>query len=44
MITSIREHVGMLYLGGIYNNRIGNLSNSRRRPQLVRARHLLGGA
>jgi len=23
MITSIREHKGILYLGGIYNNRIG---------------------
>jgi ribose transport system permease protein len=23
MITSIREHKGWLYLGGIYNNRVG---------------------
>ena len=23
MITSIREHKGFLYLGGIYNNRVG---------------------
>ena len=25
MITSMREHKGFLYLGGIFNNRIGRL-------------------
>ena len=35
MITSMREHRGYLYLGGISNNRIGALQARRRRPDFV---------
>ena len=44
MITSIREHKGILYLGGIYNNRIGTYKIPGADPELVRARYLLGAA
>ena len=26
MVTSMREHKGFLYIGGIYNNRLGRVS------------------
>ena len=33
-ITSMREHRGYLYLGGVTNNRIGRIKLRRRRPRL----------
>ena len=42
MITSMREHKGHLYIGGILNNRIGQAQARRRRPWLDRPAILLG--
>ena len=42
MITSMREHRGYLYLGGIMNNRIGRLQARGRRPELRAVRPALG--
>ncbi len=44
MITSMREHKGYLYLGGIQNNRIGRLQARRRRSRLHPVRQALGKA
>ena len=44
MITSMREHKGHLYIGGILNNRIGKLQLRGRRSQLDRPSVLLGAA
>ncbi len=38
MITSMREHRGWLYLGGVSNNRIGRYRLPGADPELVRAR------
>jgi ribose transport system permease protein len=35
MITSMREHKGYLYLGGIMNNRIGRLKLANADPGFV---------
>ena len=39
-ITSMREHKGYLYIGGLENNRIGRLPLARRRPDLDRLEFL----
>ena len=41
-ITSVREHKGYLYIGGLENNRIGRLPAARRRSDLGRLELLLG--
>ena len=41
-LTSMREHKGYLYLGGLENNRIGRIKLDRRRSDLDRLRGLLG--
>ena len=43
MITSMREHKGHLYIGGILNNRIGRLKLDGADPGLDRARYPIGG-
>ena len=43
MITSMREHRGHLYLGGILNNRIGLLQVARRRHELRGSTKSAGG-
>ena len=42
MVTSMREHKGYLYVGGILNNRVGRYKHSRRRSRLDRPALLLG--
>ena len=42
MITSMREHRGYLYLGGIMNNRIGRYKLEQCRPRLRPVRPALG--
>ena len=44
MITSIREHKGYLYLGGIYNNRVGRIALSGADPNWTSFRGILGDA
>ena len=44
MITSMREHRGHLYLGGIQNNRIGRYTLARRRSRFRAVRCALGAA
>ena len=44
MITSMREHKGYLYLGGIYNNRIGRYKIPGADPNWTGAGRLLGQA
>ena len=41
-ITSVREHKGYLYIGGLENNRIGRIRLPERRPDLGSARLVLG--
>ena len=41
-ITSVREHKGYLYIGGLENNRIGRIRLAGRRPDLGGAQVLLG--
>ena len=41
-LTSMREHKGYLYLGGLENNRIGRIKLDGRRSDLDRLRSLLG--
>ena len=43
MITSMREHKGYLYLGGILNNRIGRYKLAGRRSRTGPARPPIGG-
>ena len=42
MITSMREHKGYLYLGGILNNRIGRYKLAGADPNWTRPDVLLG--
>ena len=44
MITSMREHRGYLYLGGIANNRIGRYKLEGRRPEVRPVREAMGAA
>ena len=44
MVTSMREHKGYLYVGGILNNRIGRLKLDGADPDLDRSHLLLGRA
>ena len=41
-VTSMREHKGYLYLGGLENNRIGRIQLARSRSDLDRLRGVLG--
>jgi len=42
MITSIREHKGYLYLGGIYNNRVGRIALAGADPNWTSFREYWG--
>ena len=44
MVTSMREHKGFLYVGGILNNRVGRYRLPDADPELDRPALLLGPA
>jgi ribose transport system permease protein len=44
MITSMREHRGSLYIGGIYNNRIGKYRIPGANPDWTSQDHYWGPA